>query len=92
MQRVDGNRVYFSSARETPESRCRSELSRRFWLFEAAALFIYLTGSYSQGAARCGFGQKGMSREEPFERVVGIDCYLGELRTIPLALTMAGVS
>lgn len=58
MQRVDGNRVYFSSARETPESCCRSELSRRFWLFEATALFIYLTVLFT-GAARCGFGQKG---------------------------------
>jgi len=76
MQRVDGNRVYFSSARET-RIVLQRELSRRFWLFEATAFYLFYDLIH-----------KRMSREEPFER---IDCYLDELRTIPFTLTMVDV-
>jgi len=84
MQRVDGNRVYFSSARET-RIVLPKELSRRFWLFEATAFYLFYDLIESQPDAA---PDKRMSREEPFER---IDCYLDELRTIPFTLTMVDV-
>lgn len=70
MQRVDGNRVYFSSARETHRgsSCCRASYRAGFGSLKPPR-FLFILRSYSTGATRRGYRDKRMSREEPFERV-----------------------